>query len=78
MYSCAFKPSRATVRTIPQMPALYPQVSCVVEGRNVQSLQNSKTQATGHRNLLLTLHVEIPDDEPGQNGEAKVGDNEPS
>lgn len=40
-------------------------------------LQDSKTETAGNRDLLLLLHVEIPDDEPWKNRKGEVGSDEP-
>lgn len=77
MYSDAFRPDRATVRTIPQTPAL----SMLDLWHNTRTRwmysQYPKTETTGNRDLLLTLHVEVPDNEPWENGKGEVGSHEP-
>ena len=40
--------------------------------------QDPEAETNGHQELLLALHVEVPDDEPGENCEAKVRHDEPS
>jgi hypothetical protein len=42
------------------------------------SLQNTKTKTTCDQELLFTLHVEVPDDEPWQDSKREVGDDKPS
>jgi hypothetical protein len=40
-------------------------------------LQDTETETNGDRDLLLALHVEVPDDEPGENGKGEVGNDKP-
>lgn len=42
-----------------------------------ENLQDAETETTGHGNLFLALHVQIPDDEPWEDGEGKVHDDKP-
>lgn len=44
---------------------------------NLGDLQYSKTETTCNGDLFLPLHVEIPDNEPWQNGEGEVRGDEP-
>ena len=39
--------------------------------------QDSKTETTGNGDLLLALHVEVPDHEPRQNGKGEISSHEP-
>ena len=80
MYSDAFRPDRATVRTIPHTPALEDVCQTMIEewvGWVSFCLQYSKTETTGNGNLLLILHVEVPDDEPWENRKGEVGGDKP-
>jgi hypothetical protein len=39
--------------------------------------QDSKTQTTSNSDLLLSFHVEIPDNEPWKGCESEIGSDEP-
>ena len=78
MYSDASKQPRATVRTIPHIPALeWWTHQLTVEGIAASvDLQHSETETEGDSQFLLTLYVKVPDEEPGENREGKIVNDE--
>jgi hypothetical protein len=65
-------PPKSIVLITPQIPALGQSASDYCETWKDSNKHKSQTQAYGDDQLLLLLHVQIPDEDPRQDGKVEI------